>query len=458
MTKILFTLIGIVFILFSCSKDENQVGGVSQQQHESMLKSSGNENILAKTLLHTKWATVESIMSMAYNDLRNTVISNLDSKCNNPLAGLQAMTDEYLSWASIMHKFLLDGNYRTNSQLQNMSIDDFRNTLIALNGSNTNYTVSQLQGFSNEKNLNIAYSWWFYRMGSTTKAKIDALKNISGSSPKKFDTKDNLSIGMECLKVVKADETYTYLGVYHSQVSSGRFKLYLAGSNDLLNWTYITELGDRSHQGDIKKWGTGYLLANEQDPTSGSNNVRVRYYSSYSNLIANNASNSIVLSRNFSSSAEGTPDIREVIGSTPGSSHIVIGFHYYDNNVRDQVAIGILYHFTNWRAWKDEISNYNIQQMGFNGNFGGRSGFTHNGDFMLQEAQITSNDWSSWRMLFGDGAFYYNVNPVTPLGSVSFANPGVAATGTNSFAVTSYMPTEGNKEGERGELIYKTSF
>ena len=126
--------------------------------------------------------------------------------------------------------------------------------------------------------------------------------------------------------------------------------------------------------------------------------------------------------------------------------------------MQDQTAIGILYNFTSWRAWKDEISNYNISQMGFNGNFGDRGSFTHNGDFVLQEAQITANDWSSWRMLFGDGAFYTNVSPTTPAGSISYANPLISAIGTNNFVVTSFLPTEGNMNGERGELIYSIAF
>lgn len=263
---------------------------------------------------------------------------------------------------------------------------------------------------------------------------------------------------MDVLRIVKADEVYTYLGVYHSMVSTNQFKLFLAGSNDLINWTFIAELGDRAHQGDIEKWGNGYLVANEQDPIQGSNNVQIRYYSSYTNLIANNPSNSKSISRSFSSFAEGTPDIRKVEGSRPSSSNIVIGYHFYENGIRDQQAIGILSNFSEWRTWLDVISNYNIQQMGFKGNIGARSGFNHLGNYTLQEAQIISGDWSSWRILFGDGAFYYTLQPKTPSGSSSFANPGIAPIGNNAFAVTSFMPSQGNKNGEIGELLFTVQF
>ncbi len=457
MKNLFCIVIALSLFIISCSKENVETtksGEKNTLQKEALV---ANENILAKTLLYTEWSTVPTIMSLSYNYLRNTIVSNLDNKCNDLLTTLSGMNDSDLAWGSLMYKFLLDAGTKTAPELLSMSLDDFRNTIISLNASNTAYTVGQLQGFANNKNLNIAYGWWFYQ-NSSTKSKIDKINNIAGSGPS-FDKKDSRSVGMDVLRVVKADEVYTYLGVYHNQVNANHFKLNLAGSNDLISWTFITEIGDRAHQGDIEKWGTGYLVANEQDPIEGSNNVQIRYYSSYANLIVNNPSNNKSISRTFSSLAEGTPDIRKVEGSGPASSHIEIGYHYYDNGVRDQQAIGILYNFSTWRTWKDEISNYNIQQMGYNGNIGGRSGFTHSGNYVLQEAQITSGDWSSWRFLFGDGAFYYTLHPTTPLGSTSFANPGIAlVSGTNTFAVTSFMPTEGNKSGEIGDLLYTVQF
>lgn len=453
MKDILCFVIAVSLLIIGCSK-ANTVNDNDTFHTASLVK---NENILAKTLLYTGWSTVPAIMSMPYQDLRNSLISNLDNKCNNPLSSLQEMSDYELAWSSLMYKFLLDSETNTASELLAMSMVDYRNTIIALNASNTNYTKSRLQDFANNKNLNIAYGWWF-RQNSLTKLKIDKFNNIAGSNPT-FNMKDSQGKGMDVLRVVKADETYTWLGVYHSMVSDGHFKLYLAGSNDLKSWTYITELGDRAHQGDIKKWGSGYLVANEQDPTQGSNNVQVRYYSSFANLIVNNPSENKSISRSFSGLAEGTPDIRKVEGSNPSDSHILIGYHYYDNGIRDQQAFGILHNFSDWRTWKDEISNYNIQEMGYMGNIGGRSGFMHNGNYVLQEAQVTSGDWSSWCLLFGDGAFYYTLNTTTPLGSTSFANPGIAlVSGTNTFAVTSFLPSQGNKNGETGELLYSVQF
>ena len=391
-------------------------------------------------------------MSKSYTELRDFFVSSMGTKCSDSSSFLESLNDDELAWSALMYKFLLDTRLSA-TDLTNMSLDDERNTLITLNNKNTDFSVSTLQSYSNARNLNIAYQWWF-EQNESFMLKVDNLNSVR-SSKAVFDLKDNQQSGMDVLKIVEANESaFKYLGVYHSQVSSNHFVLKLAGSNNLKTWTYIADIGDRSHQGDIKKWGDGYIVANEEDPVVGSNNIRVRFFSYYENLIINSASNDISLPQIFSTLAEGTPDIRTVIGDVPESSHIVIGFHFYDNGVHDQNAVGILKDFTNWRAWKDEVSNYNIQLMGYSGNIGGRSGFSYDGDYVLQEAQITSNDWSSWRLLLGDGAFYYTLSPETAKGSSSFANPGITSIGEDKFVVTSFLPTEGNQSGERGDLLY----
>lgn len=444
----------LCFILVSTSL--YSINNVKVESAKNAMRSN-NENILAQVFLYTNWLSVEDIMSRSYSELRNTLIDYLDHRCNDNLSSIQALSDDDLGWSALLYYFLKEKMGYTESQLLSMSLDDYRNTIITQNSEYTTFTISELQSYSNAKNLNIAYGWWFTKNADFTN-KLNILDDISGSSPY-FDIKDDRNINMEVMRVVLANESsYKYLAVYHYQISSNHYVLALAGSNDFTRWTFINTLGDRSHQGDIKKWGNGYLLVNEQDPIEGSNNVRIRYYDSYANLITNISSNDYSITRNFSTTAEGTPDIRSIIGNTPETSHIVIGFHYYDGGVRDQLATGILYHFGNWRAWKNDISNYNIGLMGYSGNIGSRSSFVHNYTYVLQEAQITSNDWSTWRLLLGDGAFYETLSPVTSKGSVSFANPAIADIGSDWFSVGSFLPSEGNQDGEKGQLLYKVYF
>ncbi len=448
MKNLIYALIAFLLVITACSKESAEA--------VPKVPLTKNENILVKTLLYTEWSSASTIMPMTYAELRNSLISGLKSRCGNSLSSLQEMRDYDLGYGAMMYKFLLDAGINTTQQLLSMTLDDIRNSIINLNAVKTGSPESEFQAKNNARNLNIAYNWWFLQ-NSSTKSKIDKLNNVKNSNPS-FNLKDGKNFGMDVLRIVKADEAYTYLGVYHSTSGTDHFKLYLAGSNDLKTWTNIVELGDRAHQGYIKKWGNGYLVANEQDVIQGSNNVQIRYYSSYANLIANNSDFNKSINRSFSNLAEGTPDIQTVEGNDPANSYILVGFHYYDNGIRDQQAFGILHNFNDWRAWKDEVSNFNIQEMGYWGNIGARNGFSHSGRYVLQEAQITSGDWSSWRLLLGNGAFYYTLHPETPAGSVSFANPGIALIEPDKFAVTSFMPSQGNNGGEKGELLYTVQF
>ena len=225
-----------------------------------------NKNILAKSLLYTSWESASSIAPMSYAELRNAVVTKLDDHCSDALLSIHAMSDEALAWAALMHKFLFDSGKCTEAKLLEMSLDDYRNTVIAMNGEETNYTIPQLQAFDNAKNLNIAYGWWLYKNAST-KNKIDKLNDISGSIHS-FDLKDSQGKGMDVLRIVKTEDGgYTYLGVYHSSVGSNHYKLYLAGSNNLKTWTYITELGDRAHQGEIKNGAMAIWLPTNKIPS-----------------------------------------------------------------------------------------------------------------------------------------------------------------------------------------------
>ena len=447
MKNLLHFIIAFSLVAISCSKDTAEA--------EPKVPLTKNENILVKTLIYTEWSQPSAITPMTYTDLRNLLISNLKSKGGNTISSLEETRDYDLAWGAMMYKFLLDAGVNTAQQLSSMTLEDYRNSIINLNAAKTGSPVSEFQAKSNAKNLHIAYHWWF--QNSNVKQKIDKLNNVKSNNPQ-FNLKDSKNYGMDVLRIVKADEAYTYLGVYHSTSGTDHFKLYLAGSNDLKSWTNIIELGDRAHQGYIKKWGTGYLVANEEDVVQGSNNVQIRYYSSYAKLIANEPGFSKSINRSFSNYAEGTPDIQVVEGTDPANSDILIGFHYYDNGIRDQQAFGILHNFGDWRAWKDEVANFNIQEMGYKGNIGARNGFLHAGKYVLQEAQITSGDWSSWRLLLGNGAFYYTLQPETPGGSISFANPGITMIEPDKFAVTSFMPSQGNNNSEKGELLYTVHF
>lgn len=416
-----------------------------------------NENMLVKTLLYTEGFPISKIISSTYVDLRNFVISNLKETISQSESSLQNFNDSDLCWTVIMLRFIVESGIRNEEQLRNMTLDDCKKVLIQENTKNTSYSSNYYESKSIAENIIIAYEWWF-KKNSSIRILIDKLNNIAENDPI-HKLKDNRNISMDVLRIVKANEDFVYLGVSHYMVSDGEFKLSLSGSNDLKNWTFISDIGNRAHQGDIEKWGDGYLIVNEQDLVQGSNNIQVRFFSSYKDLKNNNPSYDKSIKRTFAPSAEGTPDIRRIEGKSPAESYILIGFHYYEDMIKDQLAFGILKNFNEWKAWKDIISNHNIAQMDFDGNIGGRDYFNYsNSTYVLQEAQINRGDWGAWRLLIGNGIFYHTLQPVTFHNSTSFANPGILSIGQNRLAVTCFMHGAGNKPEETGELLYCIDF
>jgi hypothetical protein len=468
MNNKLIIILAITFSFTSCFDTEEMdliksIDSISKSLNLQMKSGGGSESdegVIAKALYVNNWKSIIDIKNISHNDMRNSLIIELNNKSSESISTLQSKDDATLAWASLMYRFLKDASIKTEIELSTMSLEDYRNEIIVANNLNTSNTISTLQSYDNKRNLNIAYGWWLPAMNSSEISELnDATSNV-----KYFNLKDDENFEMDVLRIVKTGETgsgtYAYLGVYHSsQVSANSFQLRLAGSNNLQTWTFITSLGVRSHQGDIKKiWG-GYLLVNEEDQVEGLNNIKARYYSNYTNLLANTDANSFTFPRHYSASANGTPDIREIDGSSPGSSYIFIGYHYYENSYVDQQGFGILKNFNDWRAWEDDIVNHNVIEMGFNGNIGGRSSYDYNGKKnVLLEAQKVRSSWEDWRLLLGDGTFYSELTISTPLGSKSFANPGIVDVGNGEFAVTSFLPTEGNQPGEIGTLLYKVQF
>lgn len=440
--------------VFTLGEQNNTLLHVNQTRTNGQILENiePNENLIVKTLLHNKWLDIASIHNSSYKQLRKALISEIAKRLTTSPENLIQLSDAKLSSIGLTYRFLLDAEIKTTEELNSMSFQGLKQSVIRNNATNSAYTISSLKLFSWEKNLRIAHQWSFPKKNSGLISKI----NRVDAKTSFYKLKDNTNKKIEVLRIVQVNETdYKYLGVYHRMVGRNHFKLFLAGSNDSKNWDFITNLGERSHQGAIKKWGKGYLLVNEEDIKEGSNNIRVRFYQSYHDLCMNKSIYSKAIPRKFSKYAEGTPDIREIIGESPHDSYILLGFHYYNNGDVDYQAMGILKNFSHWRAWKDEVSNNNILKMGYKGNIGARSAFMAYGkNYVILEAQYRKKDFSSWQLLLGDGAFYTLLNLKTSENASSFANPGVCTTTDNNIIVTTFLPTEGNSANEKGQLLY----
>ncbi|MCL6220975.1 hypothetical protein [Zunongwangia pacifica] len=411
--RILSILLFTFFLTFiSCQEDfeldeknpnsETSLFAASSRQEK--ISSTNNEEILIPAILNTQWRDFNSIVDMSDDDIRNTLIVELNIKTSESISDLQAMSNLELSNYSLLYTLLKKASIRKPSELRHMSFEELRNTIIVENAKYLqNQNKRDLKKLPTEKLVQLGYSWYLpIEYNSLINYSDGKLSKII--SPYKFKLKDNKGKSMDVLKIVKTNETsnnhFKYLGVYHIGTSNDNYNLQLAGSNDLFNWIHIIELDHDAHQGDIIKWGEGYLIAYEEDKQQGNNNIALKYYNNYCSLVSNMSiySKSIQTSIN-SFGVEGTPDIRGVSGTSPTNGNIQIGFHYYDGNI-DRLAMGILRNGNYWKAWKDALSEYNLREMNFKGNIGSRKSFRYGEtDLTLQEARLIKGDWSTWKIM-----------------------------------------------------------
>ena len=118
MKNLIYSLMAFLLVITACSKESAEA--------VPKVPLTKNENILVKTLLYTEWSPASTIMPMTYADLRNSLISELKSRCGNSLSSLQEMRDYDLGYGAMMYKFLLDAGIHTAQQLSAMTLDDFR--------------------------------------------------------------------------------------------------------------------------------------------------------------------------------------------------------------------------------------------------------------------------------------------------------------------------------------------
>lgn len=417
------------------------------------------KDLLISILIHSKWSDFNSIIKLSTADLRAILISELNIRTNENINILSSNTNIELSTFCLVYTFLKTAAVRTESKLQEMFLIDLRNTLIIENEKHLNKNINTLQALTTKKLVQLGYSWYLPKTYNNF-INFNFSQRSTKPSRSKFKLKDDLRRRMNVIKIVKTNEScphkYPYLGLYHVRVSEDNFNLQLAGSNDLFNWNFITEIDKNAHQGDIIKWNDGYLVAYEEDKIQGANNIALKYYTDYDSLISNHSTYDKHLNTSIHRfGVEGTPDIRNFSGESPTNGNIQIGFHYYDGTI-DKLAMGVLQNGETWTTWKDTLSEINLRDMNFKGNIGSRKGFQYQDELLtLQEARLVKGDWSTWKIMLGLNGYYTEVLISTPKGSKSFANPSITEIDTNKYAISLFLPTEGNHFRENnGGVIF----
>jgi len=274
---------------------------------------------------------------------------------------------------------------------------------------------------------------------------------------RRFNAKDEAGRGLDCLKVQPSNGN-RYLGVHHT-LSSGAFRLDLVESRDLLNWRFVTKIDDHAHQGTIFPVGNGWVLAWEKDGPDG-NFIHLAAFDSTADLRANRPAKSVNLPKQFSRSAEGTPNIRRVIFDGDWSrSQIDLGFHFWRHSDVDRQAFGWVSGFEKMTYCGIDRINESLEAT-YQGNIGDRDEFeVGRRTYRVLEAQYKKGDWGSWRILFGEpSGKMVELKIATPGRSTSFANPAVTTltlpNGKPGLLVSYFLPSQGNAKGESGQLIY----
>jgi hypothetical protein len=108
------------------------------------------EMTLRGVLLAGKWRTEGELNSMSTEDQRNTLIVELSQHTNQPGGYFQGFDNDTLVGKGAVVVFLRESGIRDVNTLKTMSDDDQRNTLIVVNHSRTGKSGAELQGLSNQ--------------------------------------------------------------------------------------------------------------------------------------------------------------------------------------------------------------------------------------------------------------------------------------------------------------------
>lgn len=106
-------------------------------------------SLIRGVLLAGKFRTHHELNRMSREDQRNTLIVELSGRTNQSVAHFQSLDDATLAGTGAVLVFLRDARIRTDAELKTISDDDQRNILIVELGGQTNLPGAVLQGMSN---------------------------------------------------------------------------------------------------------------------------------------------------------------------------------------------------------------------------------------------------------------------------------------------------------------------
>ena len=295
--------------------------------------------------------------------------------------------------------------------------------------------------------------------------------DIPGATGYRYAVTDDLGHEMDTAKIIQIAETGEFAAVYHWWSDDTRsFSVSLATSTNLLDWTRRVTLAQQASMPYIEEASDGgYVVAWEQEPD---NHLKFAYYATWDGLLLGSTTKTFDAHQKLSGCAEGTPSIYSA-----SSTEVDFGFHYFADCETDRQARGT----TDWVTWQAtpqfQLDRAAILQ-GYRGSIGDREVIDFKGyEFTFLESQFTQNDWRTFRFLLYDEELgardqagltvgfgkappeppSVHVFMATHKGSYSFTNltaTEVTIDGQRAIVFGVFIPMEGGRPGEIGQLIY----
>ncbi len=116
---------------------------------------SQGDSFIRGVLLAGGFRTQHQLNTMSHDDQRNTLIVEMAGRTNQPVGHFQSLNDAALAGAGAVLLFLRAGGIRTDAQLKTISDDDQRNILIVELGAQTGLSGPTLQGMNNREILSV---------------------------------------------------------------------------------------------------------------------------------------------------------------------------------------------------------------------------------------------------------------------------------------------------------------
>jgi len=126
-----------------------------------------------------KWRTAEELNHMSTEDKRNTLITVLSGLTNETGDHYQQYPTDVLVGKGAVLAFLREAKIRDDSALKTMRDDDPRNTLIVVANGYTDRPISELQGLTNQALVQSALEW--YAKSKTVAAILEFYWNIDNA-------------------------------------------------------------------------------------------------------------------------------------------------------------------------------------------------------------------------------------------------------------------------------------